>query len=389
MKLAVISHKVCRISEASPSGFATDGGFPRQMEAISELFDETRIVVPVKTTDSYAGLTSIVGKNLAVSKLSEPLGKDLFRKLLMPWWLVANSGTIWREIRQADAVHAPIPGDIGTIGLIFALVQRKPLFVRHCGNWLVQRTMAERIWKWMMERFAGGRNVMMATGGGEGGPSIKNQNIKWIFSTSLRRRELENSQPRYLPSDNRIRIIIACRQEKGKGTEKIIESLPAVRETFPKALLDVVGDGAFLDELKEIADRLGLTDCVKFHGRVAQSEVVKLMKRAHIFCFPTESEGFPKVVLEAFSCGLPVITTKVSVLPQLISRGGGILIENSNPPEIARAIVSILKNAEHYERMSALAIETARAYSLESWRDEIGENLRNAWKTPELASAVQ
>ena len=49
--------------------------------------------------------------------------------------------------------------------MLFAFVLRKPLFVRHCGNWFVQTTAAEHFWKWFMVRFAGGRNVMIATGG--------------------------------------------------------------------------------------------------------------------------------------------------------------------------------------------------------------------------------
>src|SRR5207237_6604357 len=130
------------------------------------------------------GEIPLTGRNLTVSPLTEPSGGGAWRKLALLSWVAHNGGAIWREARRADAVHAPIPGDVGTIGMLVAFVLRKPLFVRHCGNWLKPRTVAEHFWRWCMERFAGGRNVMMATGGATEPPSSKNLEVRWIFSTS-------------------------------------------------------------------------------------------------------------------------------------------------------------------------------------------------------------
>lgn len=387
MKLAVISHKVCWQTPDSPSGFATDGGFPLQIKAISELFDETRAVVPCEKAEKPNGISPLVGKNLQVSPLSNPKGKGFARKLDIPFWLVRNGWKIWREVRLSDAVHAPIPGDVGTIGMFFALVLRKPLFVRHCGNWMIQRTAAEAFWKWSMERFAGGRNVMLATGGADDAPSIRNASIKWIFSTSLSQEEIRNAVPREFPADGNLKLITACRLEKRKGVETVIESLPLILEKFPKATLEVVGGGSLLNELKTKVKGLQLEDKVNFHGKVEHSEVIALMKQAHVFCFPTSaSEGFPKVVLEALACGLPVLTTKVSVLPKLIGNGGGVLLDTPTSETVAGEIAAICSKPEDYNRMSARAVETAQQYSLENWRDFIGETLRDAWQVSSLSS---
>ena len=146
MKLAVVTHKVCWESTDLPGKFQTDGGFPVQMKAISELFDETKIVAPCKIVQEKEIGLLLEGKNLTVQPLSIPKYKGNLRKLNIPFWIIKNGRTVWKEIKQADAVHTPIPGDIGTIGLFFSLLQRKPLFVRHCGNWLVQKTLAETFW---------------------------------------------------------------------------------------------------------------------------------------------------------------------------------------------------------------------------------------------------
>ena len=389
MRLALVSHKICWKSAESPSGYATDGGFPSQVEAISELFDETRVLVPCLSSSVPKGLSPLTGNNLHIVPLDVPSGENLRRKLNMLPWAIKNSSVIWRETRKADAIHAPIPGDVGTIGMLLAMLLRKPLFVRHCGNWMVQKTLAEDFWKWSMERFAGGRNVMFATGGDSVSPSETNPNIKWIFSTSLRQHDLNDSVTRELPGDGAVRLITACRLEEKKGVDGVIESMPLILEKFPKAFLDVVGDGSLLPKLREQVRRLGIKDKVTFHGKVTPSKVVELMKASHVFCFPTSaSEGFPKVVLEAMASGLPVITTKVSVLPELVGGSGcGILLDAPTAGNLADAVKTICSDPVAYRQISSNTIKTASQYSLENWRDFIGENLRKAWNVESLSSA--
>ncbi len=387
MRLAIVSHKVCWRSSESQSGYQTDGGFPLQMKAISELFSETKVIVPCDNEPNINGLSPLVGRNLHVCPLSVSRSIGLKSKLNFPVWLLRNGKIIWNEMRQADAVHAPIPGDVGTIGMLFALLQRKPLFVRHCGNWLVQRTAAEHFWKWSMERFAGGRNVMFATGGTNESPSKRNSNIKWIFSTSLRKDEIGKAVVRELPSDGKIKLITACRLEDRKGVDIVIASFPSILEKFPNATLDVVGDGSLINKLKEQAENLEIQDKIIFHGKVKHSKVIDLMKMAHLFCFPTSaSEGFPKVVVEALASGLPVITTKVSVLPKLIGNGCGVVLDEASCDKLVETVINICSNPVKYKKMSEQAINTAKQFTLENWRDFIGENLREAWNVSSLSA---
>lgn len=370
------------MSEASPSGYATDGGFPFQMRALSELFDETRLLVPCSTPASARGEVALAGHNLVVVPLRTLAGQGLRRKIEFIFWTARSSLFLLREMRRVDAVHAPVPGDVGTIGMILAFVLRKPLFVRHCGNWFVQTTVAERFWKWFMEKFAGGRNLMLATGGDAEPPSKRNPNVRWIFSTTLTKQELSVCQPRRLQRPRgRVRLIIACRQDREKGAGLVIESLPFILKHFPQTTLDVVGDGDALAEFKELSARLAISDLVTFHGKVDHATVLRLLKQSDLFCYPTSaSEGFPKVVLEALACGLPVVTTRVSVLPQLIGTGCGAVLEEATPEAVAHAACEILSDGERYRACSAQALDTARQYSLERWRDVIGDLLRAAWK---------
>jgi glycosyltransferase involved in cell wall biosynthesis len=108
--------------------------------------------------------------------------------------------------------------------------------------------------------------------------------------------------------------------------------------------------------------------------------VIERLQQADVFCFPTAaSEGFPKAVLEAMACGLPVVSTRVSVLGQLVGAGGGTLIDAAEPEPLAAARLSILEDDARSCAMSVSAIDIARAYSLERWSDAIRVRLTHAW----------
>ena len=380
MKLAIFSHKPCWRCDSSPTGFATDGGFPFQVAAFAELFDETILLVPSYSGTNRLGEIPLRGARLRVVPLAPPFGSGLARKLLFPVWFMCAAPTIMKEFFKADAVHAPIPGDVGTVGMLLTWAFRKPLFVRHCGNWLCPATLAEKFWRWFMETFAGGRNLMLATGGTAEPPSIKNPNVRWIFSTSLTQQELQvYAGERTYPSTGPVRLIIVARQEIAKGAATVIQSLPLLAKRFPQMSFDIVGEGSAIPALQQLARESGVQEQVHFSGKLNHDQVMQRLRDAHLFVFPTtSSDGFPKAVLEALAGGLPVVATRVSVLPRLLGNGCGVLVE-ATPQDVARGIEQALSDSVLYEAMSQKAIETARHYSLEAWSHTIGKYLTAAW----------
>lgn len=383
MRLAVVSHKPCWPAPDSPSGYATDGGFPFQMAALSELFDQTILVVPVHRKPAPSGTSPLQGHHLSVLALGHPAGSRLRRKLSLLLWMPRNMPRIWRAVHEADAVHTPLGGDVGTLGALAALVQGKPLFIRYCGLWGHPTTSFQRFWFWLCETVAGGRNVVLATGWDERPPSAKNPHIQWIFSTSLRRQDIV-SLPRRTAweAGQPLKLITVGRQEPGKNTTLTIQALRLIREQYPQTTLDIVGDGSDLPGLRKLVAELDLGDAVTFHGYVNHDAVIAALLAANIFCFPTRTEGFPKVVHEALACGLPVVTTPVSVLKHLINDQNGVLLSDTEPKTIAQAVLGLIADPDRFGLMIRHAQQMALDYSLERWRDEIGDMLRTAWNCP-------
>jgi glycosyltransferase involved in cell wall biosynthesis len=380
VRLVVIAHKRVWPSSEAESGYATTGGFPLQMRALAELFDATTLCLSVEAVPSDMSGVAIDGERLRVVPLRPLRGSGLARRARLPLWVATNLPRLVRAVRQADAVHVLSPGDVGMVGIVLAEALRRPLYVRHCGNWAVPRTRAERLWRWYMARAAGGRRVMVATGEGDRPPSARNDAMTWIFSTTLTEQELiARRRVRTRPPTRRAALVTVGRQVHLKGTATAIEAVHILAGRDVDTTLDVVGDGPGLHGFRELASRLGVADRVRFHGQVGHEDVLGVLGASDVFVFPTRaSEGFPKAVLEALASGLPVVTSSISSLPDLVGRAG-VLLDDPSAAAVAAAVEHVLSNAVGYERMSQHAVAAAAGRSLERWRDTLGGLLTERW----------
>lgn len=378
MKLLVFSHKECWKSDNSPTGWATDGGFAMHMDYLSKLFDQTKIIVP-QINKIEKGEVFFTNDSIKILPVKLLFKKGIINKLFMPFWVVYYLPKFIIQIAMCDAIHAPIPSNIGTIGFLLAHIFDKPLYIRHCGNWYVQRTKAEKFWHWYMEKFAGNKRMFLTTGGSTEAPSMKNDSIKWIFSSSLTIDEISN-QNAIKDWNNPNKLCIVCRQEKGKGTEIVIESIKKMKDNGEIYYLDVVGDGSYLSSLKNLAKKFNIENQICFHGKLNHKQVLNVLQQNHFFVYPTSSEGFPKVVLEAMSQGLVVLTTPVSILGKMINDSqSGLILDERTSNEIIKKIQTLVSSMNTVSKMSDNAIQYSKQYTLDKWANEIGKNLENAW----------
>lgn len=122
-----------------------------------------------------------------------------------------------------------------------------------------------------------------------------------------------------------------------KAVEVLLESLASTGEEGPELLL--VGDGEHGPRLRRCASHLGLDSRVRFLGRRSPGQVRLLMRRAGALVVPSIYEGMPLVVLEAMEAELPVIASRVSGIPEVVSDGEtGWLVPPEDPVALAEAI---------------------------------------------------
>ncbi|MCK5559919.1 MAG: glycosyltransferase family 4 protein, partial [Thermoplasmata archaeon] len=138
-----------------------------------------------------------------------------------------------------------------------------------------------------------------------------------------------------------------------KGLEYLIES---AKLTDPDIKYLIVGEGDFEPHLKEIVERFGVKDRIIFAGRVPNSEIPKYYCASDVFILPsiTRLEAFGLVVIEAMACGKPVIISNIPGVSENITDGEeGLIVEPTNPKDIAKKINYLMKNEKIRLKMGA------------------------------------
>lgn len=146
-----------------------------------------------------------------------------------------------------------------------------------------------------------------------------------------------------------------------KGFDLALQALPLIRPQFPDLRLEMVGDGPDRHRLEQLAQELGVSDLVVFHGRVPEAELLAAYRRAHLFVMPAREEtavpsmeGFGIVYLEASACGLPVIAARSGGAAEAVQDGRtGLLVPPNDAPALAQAVIRLLQNPAERQRLGA------------------------------------
>lgn len=163
---------------------------------------------------------------------------------------------------------------------------------------------------------------------------------------TLNRYEKKQSLNIDISNDEKV-ILYVGRLNAIKGVEYLIEAMDKVNRNYSNARLLLVGDGNLRRILENRVEKLGLSRCITFVGLVSTQDVSKYLANADIFVLPSLSEGFPNVILEAMAVGLPIITTKIRGLPEIVKEGiNGYLVDPKNSDQLADKILDLLNNVE-------------------------------------------
>lgn len=144
------------------------------------------------------------------------------------------------------------------------------------------------------------------------------------------------------------KIISIGRLHPVKDFKTLINVYHKIIKEIPNATLTIVGGGEEKEALERFAEELGIGDKVKITGMVSKDKVKEYLINSDIYVMTSLTECFPMVLLEASSCGLPLISFDVPVGPRAIIKDGenGYLIDDRNIDEMAKKIIEVLKNRQ-------------------------------------------
>jgi len=135
------------------------------------------------------------------------------------------------------------------------------------------------------------------------------------------------------------------RHDMRKGIPVSLRAIAMLRNEFPRLKYRIVGDGELRPTHQALAQELGLSSCVEFLGRVADSALPRIYQSCDIFLLPSAKEGFGIVFLEAWQFGLPVICGNVDASPEVVEHGvDGFTIDPTDTAAVAQAIRTLASN---------------------------------------------
>ncbi|MEZ5358267.1 MAG: glycosyltransferase [Candidatus Zixiibacteriota bacterium] len=134
-----------------------------------------------------------------------------------------------------------------------------------------------------------------------------------------------------------------------KGFEILLAAFKSIRDAMPDARLVIVGDGPLESELKAQAKGLGIDDAVIFAGY--RNDALDVINSFSIFALSSHNEGIPTVVLEAMALGIPVASTAVGGVPEVITDGdSGLLVSAGDAAGLAKACLKLLRDDKLQEK---------------------------------------
>ena len=356
-----------------------EGSFARYVDSLAPYFDEISVCAPAIERPASAG-TAVRAANVTLAPLPSFEGPAQFYPKLP---LVLPKLMTW--VRGLDVLHCRIPTPAAPFAFAFARMLGKPAFVLIVGDLrallpaMPYRGMKKIVWRaytefeehgmqWMADRslaFANGAALTKKH-------STANRPVVQTATTTISAADLATRSDTCV--DRPVRILTVSRIDPRKGLRVLPAAIDQLAAWGIDATLDIVGPSIGRpgdDERAAIqadAEARHVEGRVRIVGPVPLDELLPVYRRYDVFVLPTlPGEGIPRVLLESMTAGMPVVTTRVSGIPSLITHEvNGLLIDEAGAAGVAGAIARVITDGPLRRRLIANGYETARGRTLEA-----------------------
>jgi N-acetyl-alpha-D-glucosaminyl L-malate synthase BshA len=171
-----------------------------------------------------------------------------------------------------------------------------------------------------------------------------------FVDTQLFKPTMDNCIKKRLAGEGEKILIHTSNFRQVKRVTDVIKIFDIVQKEIPSKLV-FIGDGPERSECERLTRQLDLNDKVKFLGK--QDGLVEILSCCDLFLIPSQSESFGLAALEAMACGLPVISSSVGGLPELVKHNEtGFIAEIGDVERMAKYAIDLLSNERKYEIFS-------------------------------------
>ena len=168
---------------------------------------------------------------------------------------------------------------------------------------------------------------------------------------------------------------ISTLRDEAKNFSGILRTIERLRQQRDDFELHVIHDYE-APEFKAFVKEHHLSDCVIFHGKKTSAEVAEAYQKADFFVLFSNFENLPCVIVEAFASGVPVLSTAVGGIAEILSPERGILIPQGDEEALLQGMIQMLDHSSEYDH------EAIRRYAVETFTAQnIGNQIFKEYKT--------
>lgn len=147
-----------------------------------------------------------------------------------------------------------------------------------------------------------------------------------------------------------------------KGLTNLIEAAGILKSRYPKIRIVLAGKGPLKATIIKLVKELQLPENVILFGYADRDALRKLYRCSRINVLPSNHEGLPTTILEAMACGIPVVSTPVGGIPEVVKHGEtGLLVNPKQPLELANAISLLMDNREKRRQIARNALAMVKS----------------------------
>ena len=357
--------------------------------AVNEINQKTKFIYPVSPINLLAAVCTgpfVFGQHFWFALLNSVFGRKESFTVRLKSILHFAVACVWAKSLRAKPVsliHSQWINSCGTVAMYAAWLLDKPFsFTGHAADLFRERcALKDKIIRadFIVCISSFHRDFYLK----EGADPDKLIIAYCGIDTSLFKRTVAEAGG---AKERPVRIVSAARLVEKKGLKYLIEACQQLvgHESFT---CTIAGSGPLLSELREQIDQLGLSELVFLTGKsILQEEIPEFMASGDIYCLPCVwaddgyVDGLPQMLMEAMACGLPVISTDLVGIPDLIEDGRtGLLVEPNNASALAMAITRLADDSGLREQLAVQGREKViNGFDIDDCLEPLLEKFRQA-----------
>jgi glycosyltransferase involved in cell wall biosynthesis len=272
-------------------------------------------------------------------------------------------------IKKSSLNYIFLPGNVGLITAYLSYLLKHPYAIYYRGDW---DTRTPRIFRSLKDVIFKNANFIVYVGA-KNDRSLDQLNERTelvVPMLSVPIRDYGYKLPSTFGEKFSILFVGEIRREK--GVYELVNSLKILHaKGLTQIHLTLVGSGAEFDEVENLISDMNLQKNVRLLGKINSAEELEELYRNHnLFCLPSHSEGFPRVLYEAMMFSMPIITTSVGqIQSMMIDNYNSIFVRSKDALDLENKINCLYENVELQRNLAFNAYESIYPF-LSTWENK-------------------